>query len=115
VRAVLLERLAADAIIMGVTRLVLDSRDPAGNKRDRHILSSQTKSREAGMFYDHVHTWAEPALWVSDAVAWCQGAGGDWRRRVSPLVISVTDEGTLNSAKPRQRPSGRRPGFTSPA
>jgi len=56
VRAVLLERLAMDAITMGVTRVVLDSRDPAGNKRDRHVLSSRTKAREAGLAYEHLHT-----------------------------------------------------------
>jgi hypothetical protein len=30
------------------------------------------------------------ALWVSDAVAWCHGAGGDWLRRIAPLVVSTT-------------------------
>lgn len=95
VRAALLERLAVDAIDAGVTRLVLDSRDPAANDRDRLVIGTRTKARDAGMVYEHMHSFTEPALWVSDAVAWCHGAGGDWRRRVNPLVGDVCDVGTL--------------------
>ncbi|GLZ34004.1 hypothetical protein Lesp02_61920 [Lentzea sp. NBRC 105346] len=84
-RAGLLERLAEEAINRGVTRLVLDSRDPAGNGRDRIVLA-RTKLRDAGLVYEHIQSSAEPALWVSDAVAWCLGAGGDWHRRVAPIV-----------------------------
>jgi hypothetical protein len=115
VRTTLLERLMADAIDNGVTRLVLDSRDAAANARDRLVLGLHTKAHDAGVVYEHMESWTEPALWISDAVAWCHGAGGDWKRRISPMVANVTDIGTLQSAKPRQRPSGRRPGFTSPA
>lgn len=39
--------------------------------------------------YDHVAPHQYPLLWVSDAVAWCYQAGGDWVRRVSPLVSAV--------------------------
>jgi hypothetical protein len=28
----------------------------------------------------------EPLLWVADAVTWAVGAGGDWRRRVAPML-----------------------------
>jgi hypothetical protein len=70
-RAVLLERLVSEAIDRGVSRLVLDSRD------------------HAGIVYEHIQSSAEPALWVSDAVAWCIGAGGDWVRRVNPLVTRI--------------------------
>lgn len=115
VRTLLLERLTSDAIDAGVTRLVLDSRDNIGNKRDRSTLGNQTKAREAGMVHEHIESWTEPALWISDAAAWCYGAGGDWKRRIAPITASVTDVGTLESAKPRRRPSGRVPGFTFPA
>jgi hypothetical protein len=33
----------------------------------------------------------EPLLWVPDVVAWCYGNGGDWRRRVAPLVARSVD------------------------
>jgi hypothetical protein len=29
---------------------------------------------------------AEELLWVADAVAWCSGQGGSWRRRVGRIV-----------------------------
>lgn len=37
--------------------------------------------------YEHMRPHEEPILWVSDAVAWAYGAGGDWRRRVTPAVV----------------------------
>ncbi|MEU0883308.1 hypothetical protein ABZ345_32270 [Lentzea sp. NPDC005914] len=87
-RAVLLERLVTEAVDRGVSRLVLDSRDHAGNGRDRVVLA-HTKARDAGIVYEHIQSSAEPALWVSDAVAWCMGAGGDWHRRISPVVTRI--------------------------
>ncbi len=30
-----------------------------------------------------------PLLWLPDSFAWAVGAGGDWRRRVAPLVTTV--------------------------
>ncbi|MBP2334247.1 hypothetical protein JOF41_000425 [Saccharothrix coeruleofusca] len=93
VRAEVLEHLVTDAIALGVTRLVLDSRDVASNKRDRVAIANRTKAREAGLVYEHIQASAEPALWISDAVAWCHGAGSDWRRRVNPLIAEVVEVG----------------------
>lgn len=87
-RGALLERLIEEAINRGVTRLVLDSRDHASNGRDRAVLA-RTKARDAGIVYEHIQSSAEPALWVSDAVAWCMGAGGDWHRRINPVVTRI--------------------------
>ena len=36
--------------------------------------------------YDHRSSTSEPLLWAVDAVVWAVGAGGDWRRRVDPIV-----------------------------
>jgi hypothetical protein len=41
--------------------------------------------------YEHLRSHEDPALWIADAVAWCHGAGKDWRRRVAPLVKEVID------------------------
>jgi hypothetical protein len=90
VRGNVLERLVREAIENRVTRLVLDSRDQAANARDRVVIANRTKAREAGLAYEHIHASGEPALWISDAVAWCHGAGGDWLRRIAPLVVSTT-------------------------
>ncbi|MEQ0563812.1 hypothetical protein ABJI51_32440 [Amycolatopsis sp. NEAU-NG30] len=81
--------LTEDLLALQAHRLVLDTRD----HRDSH--DRQTLQRALGvrpskteLIYEHVDSTAEPLLWVSDAVAWCFGAGGDWRRRASPLVAA---------------------------
>ncbi|GGM81884.1 hypothetical protein GCM10012275_60600 [Longimycelium tulufanense] len=94
VRAVLLRHLVTDAIALGAQRLVIDARDPAGNARDRSVIA-KTKARAAGLVYEHMPASGEPLTWIADAVAWSYGAGGDWRRRVEPLVETVTDLGAL--------------------
>lgn len=95
VRSHLLTLLLEDAIGAGVTRLVLDSRDPVANGRDRLVIGTRTKAHDAGLVYEHIHSSAEPALWVSDAIAWCHGAGGDWKRRVAPIIGTVVDLGQV--------------------
>ncbi|CAM3450824.1 hypothetical protein KIPE111705_09375 [Kibdelosporangium persicum] len=94
VRGVLLEQVVADAIDLGVRRLILDSRDPGGNARDRSRLA-RTPVREHDLMYEHLPSSSEPGTWIADAVAWCHGAGGDWRRRVDPLVEHVFDAGVI--------------------
>ncbi|MFS8103781.1 hypothetical protein LFM09_42335 [Lentzea alba] len=93
VRSKLLALLVEDAIGVGVTRLVLDSRDPVANGRDRLVIGTRTKARDAGLVYEHIHSSAEPALWVSDAIAWCHGAGSEWKRRIAPVIGAVVDLG----------------------
>ncbi|GAB90929.1 hypothetical protein GORHZ_119_00580 [Gordonia rhizosphera NBRC 16068] len=44
----------------------------------------------ARLVYEHQRPAAEPMLWVSDAVVWCYAKGGEWRRRVQPVINSVT-------------------------
>lgn len=95
VRSSLLPLLVEDAIGLGVTRLVLDSRDPVANGRDRLVIGTRTKAHDARLVYEHIHSSAEPALWVSDAIAWCHGAGSDWKRRIAPITGTVVDLGEL--------------------
>jgi hypothetical protein len=42
--------------------------------------------------FDHRPSRGEPLLWAADAVAWAVGAGGDWKRRIDP-VVTVADIG----------------------
>ena len=37
------------------------------------------------------HQWAheEPLPAIPDAVAWCRAKGGEWRRRVEPIIERV--------------------------
>ncbi len=36
--------------------------------------------------YEHRRAYEEPLLWAADAMAWCYGAGGEWRRRIAPTL-----------------------------
>lgn len=79
--------LAQDLLALKAHRLVLDTRDHRDNQ-DRQTLQHALGVRpsKTELIYEHVDSTAEPLLWISDAVAWCFGAGGDWRRRADPLV-----------------------------
>ena len=41
---------------------------------------------ESNLTYEHLSGVHEQLPWVADAVAWCFGAGGDWHRRIAPLI-----------------------------
>lgn len=53
------------------------------------IASVLARGGPAELAYEHLRPHEDPALWIPDAVAWCFGAGGDWRRRISALVEDV--------------------------
>ena len=44
---------------------------------------------EPRLSFQHQRPDHDPLLWLPDGVAWAVGAGGDWRRRVGPLVTIV--------------------------
>ena len=43
------------------------------------------------LVYEHVDSTSESLLWIADIVAWCFGAGRDWRKRIDPIVSTVVD------------------------
>ncbi|HEV2781473.1 MAG TPA: hypothetical protein VGX25_18990 [Actinophytocola sp.] len=91
-----LRALVTDLAWAGMRRIVLDSRGQERDQVDRRIIRSTLVA--AGIdtetvTYEHLQSHEDPALWVADAVAWCHGAGGDWRRRIGPMVESVVDLG----------------------
>ena len=85
-------RLTDDLQKIGVTRLVFDSREV---RDDHDLLTIRTALGKSawgtGLFYEHVPSENDPLLWIADIVAWCYGAGGDWLRRVRPLIGDVVD------------------------
>lgn len=76
----------------GETRLVLEQDDSLLRWDSQRLIEF---ARAAGcrdrLRYDHLHASAEQLLVVPDAVAWCWARGGQWRRRVEPIVRLVRD------------------------
>ncbi|PWW62047.1 hypothetical protein [Actinokineospora spheciospongiae] len=92
VRQAALAALVCDLEPDNLARLVLDSRGEAGDRADRQLIRA-TMSGPDAFSYEHLRSHEEPALWVPDVVAWCWGAGGNWRRRVEAIVDQVRDVG----------------------
>ena len=94
-----------DLATIGLQRLVLDTRTQDGNHSDRRIIRTaliEATGEANKVAYVHLRAHEEPALWVADAIAWCYGAGGDWRRRVGPIVEAVTDINCMSyQARPK--------------
>ncbi|MFD7655093.1 hypothetical protein ACFV4N_14055 [Actinosynnema sp. NPDC059797] len=98
VRQACLADLVADLVEEPVARLVLDARGRTEDRLDRRVITRSL--RECGVpddsiSYEHMSSHGDPALWIPDAIAWCYGAGGEWRRRVGPLVEAVIDVGVV--------------------
>jgi hypothetical protein len=97
VREAGLRALVSDLVPIGLRRLVLDTRWLDGNHSDRRVIRSTLLAINTQLIdlvtYQHLYSHEEPALWVADAVAWCYGAGGEWRRRIEPTVEKVIDVG----------------------
>ena len=91
-RQACIERLACDLLDRGAHRLVLDSRSELDSKDEATIRAAVKRHPHETRFrYEHVDSTSESLLWVADAVAWCFGAGGHWRKRVEPIVAVVVD------------------------
>lgn len=95
-RAACLRQLVTDIVKLEAQRLVLESRGHAGDRVDRAVIH-QTLARIGRVFdrlsYEHLGPHEDPALGIPDAVAWCHGAGQDWRRRIAPIVEDVINVG----------------------
>jgi hypothetical protein len=72
----------------------LDDMHPAERARDRNIIGHALRRADPAVpvVFDHRRSHSEPLLWAADALCWAVGIGGDWRRRVEP-VVTVVDIG----------------------
>jgi len=90
-RAACLTALVVDAATRDDEMLVLEQDDTLVVS-DRKLLYRAT--REAGcpdLRYEHRRAAAELLLALPDAIAWCWAKGGDWRRRIQPVVTHVRE------------------------
>lgn len=88
-RSACLRALVVDVAERGDTMLVLDQDDTLV-AADRTLLYRAV--REEGcpnLRYEHRRAATEQLLALPDAIAWCWAKGGDWRRRIEPVVADV--------------------------
>lgn len=88
-RAECLRTLVVDLADHDVAMLVLEQDDTLVAS-DRKLLYRAT--RDAGcpeLRYEHQRAATEQLLALPDAIAWCWAKGGDWRRRIEPVVTDV--------------------------
>ena len=89
-RTACLEAIVTDAAELGAHRLVLEQ-DDSLLKSDQRLLYQQVRKTGCAdtLTYEHMRPSTESLLWVPDAAAWCWSKGGDWKRRVRPMIEAV--------------------------
>jgi hypothetical protein len=87
-RHLLLQAATGLVVGSGVSSWVLDDQDTAQRVRDRVAIAHALTGVSAHLHpvYDHCSSASEPLLWVADALCWAVGVGGDWHRRVNPVL-----------------------------
>lgn len=90
-RALCLSTLVNDLLKDGARRLVLDSRGER-DRYDVHTLQTALGTYPAAtqLTYEHLDSAHELLIGVADMIGWAYGAGGDWRRRITPALAAVT-------------------------
>jgi hypothetical protein len=87
-----LARLVADLLDRRAHQLVIDSREER-DLHDRHTLYRIGGNHPHGHALAHRHcpSTSEALLWIPDIAGWYFGAGGDWRRRIEPIIKESID------------------------
>ena len=68
-------------------QLYIERRD--GLDDDDRDVVRRARHGEPPLSFEHLTPDQDPLLWLPDCLAWPVGAGGDWRRRVEPLLAVV--------------------------
>jgi hypothetical protein len=92
-REMCLSALIADIAPGGAERLVIESRRTMDHLDDAVIKAALRRSGTGRLTFQHATAHQEPLLWLPDAIGWAVGRGGDWKRRVEPLLEKVVDLG----------------------
>jgi hypothetical protein len=74
-----------------VTQLTIESCDQDSDDRQVARRAVHARRGQQRVQYDHSTRRGEPLLWMPDIVAWSYGRGGDWRRRVGPMIAAVDE------------------------
>lgn len=86
-RSACLAEIVSYAANYGHTMVVIE-KDESLEKADRQNLYREFERNgiRNRCRYNLLPAREEPLLWVADAIAWSFAKGGDWRRRIEPLV-----------------------------
>jgi len=89
-RDLCLEGIVADVAALGVENIVLEA-DTTVIHHDLGTLQQAAFDAGVGaqLRYGHERAAAEPLLWAADAIVWSYTKGGDWLRRIAPMVRST--------------------------
>ena len=89
-REACLTAVVGSAFETGVRRLVIEL-DESLEAWDRALLVELTRKagRRSGMTYEVLRTHEEGLLAIADVAAWCWAKGGDWKRRIQPIVCDL--------------------------
>lgn len=102
-----LTELVLDLIDQKASHLIIESQD-GQDPRDRGAIMDALHHSGGELAYAHLYPHGEPALWISDAIAWAYGAGKQWRQRVQPAIGLVKDLGVCRQKRETRPPTVRR-------
>ncbi|WP_286929748.1 MULTISPECIES: hypothetical protein [Aeromicrobium] len=81
-----LRALVVRAAPEGAAHLILDLDETLVARDARALSAAVREARAPSVTYSHQSLRAQPLLALPDVIAWCWARGGDWRRRVGPIV-----------------------------
>lgn len=84
-RARCLRALVTDLAQADCAGLCLE-RDETLERRDRQQILETLRLHDVHLRHRHASAREEPLLAIPDALAWAWAKGGDWQRRIRPLV-----------------------------
>lgn len=87
-----LRALVHDAAELEQAKIIFDL-DETLHKWDRQKMIELTRTADTGqrITYAHHSRNADLLLAIPDAIAWCWARGGEWRKRIRPIVRNVVD------------------------
>ena len=88
-RKACIEAIVADASRLHNVHLVFEQDDTLMRSDRECLIECVRASNNPAITYEHRKPSQEVLLGIPDALAWAWAKGGDWRRRIEPIVTTV--------------------------